>query len=53
MGWGGLRLKKLLAEEVEQWLHAHARSADVIRTEELLGELAVGGVLSNDSSGRE
>ena len=36
MGWGWLRVKNVLVEEIERWLHGHAFSADIIRIEELL-----------------
>ena len=35
-GWGGLRIKNLLAEELDRWLHADAVSAKNSRTDELL-----------------
>ena len=39
-GWGGLRIKNLLVEEVDRWLHAHAIEAKTERTQEVLIRLS-------------
>ena len=38
-GWGGLRIKNILVEEVGRWLHADAVSAKLERTTKLLVQL--------------
>ena len=38
-GWGGLRIKNLLAEELDRWLHADAISAKNSRTTEVIVQL--------------
>ena len=49
-GWGGVRVKNLLVEEVDRWLHHHAISAKAERTESVLLNLAAG---SDESSNNE
>ena len=39
-GWGGLRIKKLLVEEIDRWLHEDAVGAKDSRTTEILAQLA-------------
>ena len=47
-GWGGIRVKNLLVEEVNRWLHNHAISAKADRTETVLANLAFADDESSD-----
>lgn len=49
-GWGGVRIKNLLVEEVGRWLHADAVSTKNSRTADILVKLAEE---DNDSSDEE
>ena len=47
-GWGGVRVKNLLVEEVNRWLHHHAISAKAERTDTVLMNLVAAGEESSD-----
>ncbi len=48
-GWGALRIKNLLVEEVGIWLHEHPLSTKVNRTKERLVALALTGFSDGSS----
>ena len=49
-GWGGLRVKNLLVEEVDRWLHHHAISAKAERTGSVLMNFGAGESFDEEES---
>ena len=47
-GWGGIRIKNVLVEEVNRWLHRDAVEAKDERTKEVLMNLTWGDYDSSD-----